>query len=90
MIEVRQLVRPEGLLVAWYAGPTGGEVRRVVVSCRYVPAVDSLGAPAVALELSYDPDVLQPTGPYYCPVQRMKHDLVAPAALKRLSPYVVP
>lgn len=87
MIEARQLVRPELLLRATFDGPGGPNLHLVVLSCRYVPAVDVGGRVGVAIELAFDPAVPQPTGYYYCPVERIERLLLAPDSLKALAPY---
>ncbi len=82
-------VDPENLLKVKYVDPAQQiELTRVVLTCAYVPAIGKGGHRQVAIELVFDPAVPHPVVPYYSEPHHLQRLLIAPSALRGISPYL--
>lgn len=80
-------VDPDRLVVVAY-DDRGGTSREVVaLTCRYVAATDATGARRIAIEVLHDPSAPAPTNAYFCPLGRVRRELLSPARIRAVRPY---
>lgn len=83
-------VNPVRLLRVTYAEGDGPTIEVIAHVCHYVTAHLPNGKPTIGIEIVFDPTIQPPhdlpTEVYFCPEGRFESRLLAPRALKKISP----
>ncbi len=82
------LVDPMRLLIVRALNNEGVAHEFLAITCSYITVQNTAGAKRVALLVVFDPAQPQPLARYYCPRQRLARQLIAPARVEQIRPYV--